>query len=64
MLVLLRQRVGSADVIADSENSRKEEVNRVMKIILASFVVQKINWASDPMSKRACTLGTGFYLWV
>lgn len=60
MLVLLRQRAGSADDISE----REEEVTREMKIILTFFLVQKINWASGPMSKRAFILGTGFYLWV
>lgn len=36
---------------------REEEVSREMKIILAFFLGQKINWDSSPMFKRA------FYLW-
>lgn len=36
---------------------REEELSREMKIILAFFLGQKINWDSSPMSTRA------FYLW-
>lgn len=65
MSASLRQGVGAADIIADVESSRNKVVTRVMKIILAFFLVQKINWGSGPMSKRALYLGhRALYPWA
>lgn len=54
MLVLLSREQGQQMILQILKAvEREEEVTREMKIILPFFLVQKINWASGPMSKRA-----------